>query len=76
MLQPIGRAATPKDSPRNCLNYLQTLPSILIMRVGGCYQNLCEVCSFELNIELSIVRKCCKLLGVVLKLMASGDSMY
>ena len=48
MLQNIGRVATPKFVPRNCLRYLQTT---LIMGTGGLAEinppvpmiNLCEV---------------------------------
>ena len=46
MLQDIGRVATPKLVPRNCLRYLQTT---LIMGGGGWSQNLCEVLSKKVN---------------------------
>ena len=46
MLQHIGRVATPKLVPRNCLIYLQTT---LIMGAGDWSQNLCEVLSKKIN---------------------------
>ena len=46
MLQYIGKVATLKLVPRNCLRYLQT-----ILRIGGgdWSQNLCEVLSEKMN---------------------------
>ena len=46
MLQDIGRVATPKIVPRNCLIYLQTT---FVMGGGGWSQNLCEVLSQKIN---------------------------
>ena len=46
MLQHIGRVATPKLVPRNCLIYLQTT---LIMGAGDWSQNLCAVLSKKIN---------------------------
>ena len=44
MLQHIGRVATPKPVPRNCLRYFQTT---LIMGEGDWSQNLCEEMQFD-----------------------------
>ena len=46
MSQFIGRIATPKLVPRNCLRYLQTT---LIMGEVNWSQNLCEVVSKNIN---------------------------
>ena len=46
MLQDIGRVATLKLVPRDCLRYLQTT---LIMGEGDWSQNLCEVLSKKTN---------------------------
>ena len=46
MLQYIGRVATPKLVPSNCLRYFQ---AILIIGKGDWSQNLCEVLSKKIN---------------------------
>ena len=48
MLQYIGRVATLKLVPRNCLRYMQTT---WIMRGGDSPQNLCEVLSKKGGLE-------------------------
>ena len=51
MLQYIGRVATPKPVPRDCLRYLLTT---LIMGEGDWSQNLCEVLWFVKSIFVKI----------------------
>ena len=46
MLQHIGKVASPKLAPRNCLRYLQTT---FIMVEGDWSQSLCKVLSKKIN---------------------------